>query len=187
MNFFKKTNTTDVTLKTQFVRTIISHIKISAFLLLLFGVCLINLWTLDIARNILCVIIPVIYAFHMADVGNKTGMHDHKSYSKTKPFAPKGFMLALPILVLNLIFWLIFKFSWSDNASLISVLAKLIFYAWTFPFTAFVYTDKASMHLLCHMLLYLLPILSLGIGYFTGYKKWEVYKLLDSITFEKKQ
>lgn len=187
MKLFKKVRETDVTLKTQIIRILISHIKISFFLLLMFGVFLINLWTLNIARKILCIIVPLIYALSIGAEANKSATHDYKSYSKTKPFALKGFLLPVPILVFSLVFWVIFKFSWIDTQNLISVLVKLIFYMWTFPFTSFAYLDKASMHIACHLLIYLLPFLASGIGYFTGYKKWDLYKLLNSITFEKKQ
>lgn len=187
MNIFRRTNELDVTLKTQFLRSIISHIKISFFMALFFGVCLVNLWTIDIIKKVLCVLIPIIYIFYMAGTGNSAGIHDQKDYSKTRPFVLKGFLLSLPVLALNLVFWLIFKLCWIDTLTILSVLGKLVFYAWTFPFVSFIYTDGAQMDLVSHLLLYILPFFSIGIGYFAGYKKWDIYKNLDAIAFEKKQ
>ncbi len=178
---------TEITLKKQFIQVTLSHLKISFALALLFGLMLLNLWSFSVGRKILCVLVPVIYFLAMAGTGHSVCERDLKSYSTTKPFISKGFLLALPILAVNLILWAVFKISWTDNSNLISVLVKLIFYAWTFPFTSCVYADGTKFNLVCYILMYTLPPLASGIGYFIGYKRWDIGKVFRSLAFEKKQ
>lgn len=179
----------EITSKSQFFNAFFSHLKTVLILFFIFYFALLSLWTVNILNKVLAVLVLVIYIFAMASCGNLTAEYDLKSYSKTTPFWYKGLLMGISIIVSNFIAFCTLKLVWAvaPQTNLATVIANILFCVWTIPYNSFLKLSGSDITVLGHVLMYTVPIISTGFGYFSGYKKWNILEKLNKLTFEKKQ
>lgn len=179
----------EITFKMQFLKIVLSHLKVLGIIFLVFYFMGIAFWAIhDVVTTIMEILILVVYVGFMASAANGCAAYDLKDYSKTKAFPLKGFLLSVPIVLLNLAMW--GALQWVHVTQLSDTVKNVIqtvFFVWTVPYNFFLKPDGASVRVIGQILMYAVPFVTIGVGYFAGYKRWDIYKRLDKIVFEQKK
>lgn len=179
----------ETTLAKQFLKIVLSHLKALGIIFLVFYFMGVAFWAIhDVVTMIMEILIFVVYIGIMASAGNACATYDLKQYSKTKPFAIKGILLAIPVVLLNLGMWGALQWVHGANMSVtIKNIMQTVFFVWTVPYNFFLKPDGPSVRLIGQIMMYAVPFITIGAGYFAGYKRWDVYAKLDKIVFEQKK
>lgn len=179
----------ETTLAKQFLKIVLSHLKALGIIFLVFYFMGVAFWAIhDIVTMIMEILIFVVYVGIMASAGNSCATYDLKQYSKTKAFAIKGILLAIPVVLLNFGMWGALQWVYGANMSdTVKNIMQTVFFVWTVPYNFFLKPNHASVQLIGQIMMYTVPFIVVGGGYLAGYKKWDVYSKLDKLVFEQKK
>lgn len=179
----------EMTFSKQFLKVLLSHMKALGIIFLVFYFMGIAFWAIhDIVTAIMEILILVVYVIFMASAGKTCAVNDMKKEAKTKAFAAKGVVLAIPVAVLNFAMWGALQLVHAGQLSEIAKnVMQTIFFVWTVPYNIFLKPNGAQVRIIGQLLMYIVPFLTVGIGYISGIKQWDVYEKLDKVVFEQKR
>lgn len=188
----KNKETPQKTFGMQFRGMLYTHIK-SVLLIFFVGFCLLSgLWMINILDTILGCLMLFIYGVTLFSEGYSCATYDLKSYTNTKAYPHKGIILSLLIPVSNFLIWILMKYMWSFNPSetinqIPTFIGNIIFVLWTFPYNSFMKLNASHISVIGHILLYIFPVITVGAGYFAGFKKWDIASKFSFLMYEKKK
>lgn len=173
-------NENDVTIWSQLAYVIRSHLYV-ALITTAFGFGAFW-WFLvqDTWKQLFSVICMIIYFCTLYTRGERCAKQDRRSVSKQKPYALKGVVLSLGISAVTLLLWALFRVTWSfmvidgSISGYSGVVYNFAFIIWTFCCNGFMSLYQGGMHWYMHIVIYALPALALGLGYFAGFKSFSV-------------
>lgn len=143
-------------------------------------------------KELFSVICTAIYFFVLFFKGQKIAAHDKKSYSDETPFAWKGLILALGPMIITFILWLLYRMTWvfmtidGSISGYSGIFYNIVFTIWTFPFNGIICLYEGGMFWYGHLILYLVPLISIAVGYYAGYKDINLYEKFLPMLYEKK-
>lgn len=182
--------TAEISLKRQIWDVFSMHLYIT-IMALIFGLGAFW-WFLaqSVWSRVYSVIFMIIYFCALYSRGHKTATHDLKGYAKTKKYPLKGFVLGSVIALSTFVFWLIFRLVWitAPNGSLTGVWRSLyngFFICYTFVYNGIMAPYKGGIFWYAHIVMYTLPIVSVGLGYLAGYNKINLYEKILPFIYEK--
>ena len=151
------------------------------------------MYDIKIVGKILGVIVLLSYGFLLYGNGKSIAEYDLKSYSTTKAYAYKGIYLSLSIPVMNFVVWLTMTILQSltpasaELPAIASIIGNAIFVIWTFAYNEILSIDVTNIKWYVHVVMYIFPVVFVSLGYFAGYKKWELAGKLNFLVYEKKK
>ncbi len=186
MAFGRKTDKTEISLKSQIGKVFLAHIIGIFIIFVVFFFFFFSFWTIKVIDKIMGVLMVVVYVLTLASSGNKCAIQDKRTYAKTKAYPLKGLLLAVSIVVSNIVFYGIWQYAWTFGSKGVNLAGQLAFVAWSLPYNSFLSLNGASISLFGKIMLFTVPFISVGAGYLAGYYNWDIYEKLDKIAFEKK-
>jgi len=139
--------------------------------------------------SLLCM---TIYAVALYMKAHAIATHDHKGYARTKMYPLKGVVLGFIIAASTFVLWCGYRVVWITNPgdSLVGIWRSAynaVFLFYTFIYNGIMVPYKGGMFWYAHIIIYVLPVLSAGLGYFAGYKKFSLYEKMMPYMYEKKK
>lgn len=119
--------------------------------------------------------------------------HDKKPYVEMTPYKAKGAVLSIGILLLNLILWIAYKFSWTfmtidgSLATYTGVFYNVAYIFNTFMYVGFINLSNGSMNWYGHIIIYAVPLAASTLGYIAGLKDFTLSDKLMPFIYEKKK
>lgn len=152
-------------------------------------------WIIDkpVLSKIFSVVCMLIYFSAVYSAAWNAADRDRKPYTTTEQYFFKGAVLSVGILAVNLILWLLCKFSWTyltiDGAlaSYTAILYNVLFVFDTFIYTGFIKLTNGSMVWYGHILIYLLPLAAAFCGYIAGMRDFTLSDKLMPFIYEKRK
>lgn len=144
-------------------------------------------------KEIFSIICTVIYIIVLFLKGQKIALHDKKSYSDETPFWFKGILLAIGPILITFIIWLLYRMTWVymaiDNniSGYTGIIYNISFILWTFPFNGLICPFQGGIFWYGHIIIYVVPLISLFFGYAAGYKGINIYEKILPLMYEKKK
>lgn len=174
----------------QILSVIRAHIEVS-LLFFVIWMLYISVTETRLGGLIYSFVTAVIYTLMMYSCGYNTAKNDKKSYANLTPVAYKGAVIALGLLVLNIVIILLYKLSWisgSDGETLSKLWAtggNVFSVFWFSPYLNFLGMDKGNIAPYGYAIITLLHTAACFIGYFAGYKDFDISKKLRLLVYEK--
>lgn len=116
---------------------------------------------------------------------------DKRTVSPLTPKALKGFFLPAFLIIANLIAILLYKLAWaygSDGESMTqawSLILNIISLLWVAPYQPFLGMAHGHIELHGYLIIFVLPIIASGLGYFAAFKGFDLSAKVHSIAYEK--
>lgn len=176
----------------QILSVITAHIE-AAFVLFLIWFFSISITGTRLGGLIYSAVSAVVYAAVMYLRGYTTAGNDKKSYTKLSPIAYKGAVISLGLLFLNILPIFIYNLSWaigSDGENLVNIWAiggNAFCIFWFSPYLNLLGMDKGSIAVYGYAVIALLHTIACFLGYFAGYKNFDISEKLRLLVYEKKQ
>ena len=148
--------------------------------------------TNDVGSVIYSAVAVIIYFFAVYNKAYDTAKRDMKSFTPEQPYPLKGLLLPVGIIVLSIIIYILYFVSWrfmSIDGTIVRVsgwINNFLFIIWSFPYTGFMELKNGYMSLSGHLLLYIVPIVASFLGYFAGYKNYDITVTFSKFVFVKK-
>ena len=119
----------------------------------------------------------------------RIGELNAKTVSKQKPYAAKGFLISVPLVVISVVLTLIWHFSWMnapDSKAVGTYIFRFIYMAWDFAFFGFAGMDRGYVSIIGYAVVLILPFISSGVGYLTGIHDFPIGIKLKQLMYKKK-
>ena len=180
------------TLPAQILRMVRKHAT-TALLFSLIWLTMISLWATTVGSYTFAAIGFIAYFLSIYNAGFETAIDDKKSYTPLTPKPYKGIYLPILLTVVNIIFIIIYKCSWgigqADGAitNAWGLAGNVISILWFSMYNALVGMDKGHFEFQGYLIIIFLPYLASLLGYFAGYKGYDIYGKLNSLAYEKRK
>lgn len=179
------------TLRGQIISVILEHMK-AVFILFAVWVLAINITATKIGGIVYSSVATLFYFTIIYSAGYQTERSDKKSYSPLTPKKYKGALLSLGIVAVNIAVVTAYLLVWrmaGDGESLTSlktVAVNVMCLLWFSPFISFLGGQKGTIAPFGYIIIFLLPAVSCFLGYFAGYKNFDISAKLRFLMYEKK-
>lgn len=142
-------------------------------------------------RTVLTWLNFIIYIAFIFSKASQYATFDHKPYHKTTPHPLKGFPLSIGMVVFPLICYALYTLAWrfiptTDLVySPLCTLATLLYIFASSPVFCYVnvYGNSSTFMPLVYMLI--ATVIACGTGYYAGYKKIDIVKIVNDFMIEK--
>lgn len=134
----------------------------------------------------------VFYTVMMYSLGYSTVRNDKKSHTKLTPISYKGAVIALGLVFLNVLVLLLYKLSWtlgSEGGELVKLWAvggNILGMFWFSPYINLLGISKGSIAFYGYAIIFFLHTIACFLGYFAGYKNFDISSKLKFLVYEKK-
>lgn len=134
----------------------------------------------------------VFYTVMMYSVGYSAVADDKKSHTKLTPIPYKGAVIALGLVLLNILVVLLYKLSWSlgseggELVKLWAVVGNILGLFWFSPCVNLLGISKGSIAVYGYAIIFFLHTIVCFLGYFAGYKNFDISAKLKFLVYEKK-
>lgn len=179
-------------IKGQIISVILEHLRAVCILFVLW-VLGIRITASEIGGMIYSAIAVFLYFAVMYSAGYQAEKNDKKSYSPLTPKKYKGALISLGVLVLSIVFVCAYLLVWqtaSDGNNLTSLWAvavNILYLFWFCPFVNFLSAQKGVIPPIWYFIIFILPTASCFLGYFAGYKNFNILEKLRTLMYEKKE
>ena len=177
----------------QSFRLISAH-ALACFVIFIFGILIFaGLITNNVGSIVFSTIATLIYFISIYNHSYKIAQKDKKSYTPEQPYMFKGLVLAVGIFAVSIILYALYFVAWkfmTINDALISVsgwINNFLFIIWTFPFTGFIKLSNGDMTWYGYIIVAAIPFIASFLGYFAGYKNFDLYSKFLSLVYENKE
>lgn len=182
-----------VTFKKQFFKLLRQNVLCTLAIGIIGLLIFFPLYGIKYADKVLGTFIFLLYALFLYQNARSIAEYDLKSYSTTKAYPYKGFLLSLAMPTLNLIVWLLMEFLQTltpvgaQIPSVATIAGNAVFLIWTFAYNELFSVNVTNVYWYVHIAMYLTPVFFTTLGYFAGYKKWDLSGRFDFLVYEKKK
>ena len=173
----------------QLIEIIKTHIFTVCPIFILGIIIFAGLITSAVGSVIFSIVATIIYFFAIYSKAFEVAKRDMKSYTREKPYAFKGLLLPTGYLILSIVIYLLYFVSWrfmSIDGVIVGLsgwINNFICIIWTFPYTGFMTLKDGYMSVSGHLLVYLLPFAASFLGYFAGYKNYDITVTLSKLVY----
>jgi len=179
-------------IKGQIISVILEHLR-AAIIFFMVWIFAIRITSSKTGGIIYSAITTFLYFVIMYSAGYQAEKNDKKSYSPLTPTPYKGAVLSLGVLAVNALIVLSYLLAWrisgdgENFTNLRAVAVNAIYLFWFSPFIGFLGTQKGAIAPFGYIIIFVLPILSCFLGYFAGYKNFDISAKLRFLVYEKKR
>lgn len=176
----------------QILSVIVTHIE-AAFLFFVVWMIAIGVTGTHMGGLIYSIISAIFYGIMMYSQGYAIEKNDKKNYSKLNPIWYKGAVVALGLVLLNGLVLLLYKFAWtagSDGEALVklwAVIGNVACLFWFSPYMNLLGLESGNMAFYGYAVIILFHTLMCFLGYFAGYKNFDISAKLKFLVYEKKK
>ncbi len=149
------------------------------------------IWTNDIGRYIYGTLGCVLYFLVIYNAGTQAASKDKKSFSECTPKPQKGIFLPILLTVVNILVIILYKYVWhffSDGMYLTdawAVAGNVVSILWFSAYKTFLGMERGHIELQGYIIIFVLPFIASAVGYYAGYKGFDLYGKLDGFMYEK--
>ena len=173
---------------------LISAHAVACFFIFIIGILIFaGLITNKVGNIVFSTIATLIYFMSIYNHSYEIAQKDKKSYTPENPYMLKGLVLAVGILAVSIILYALYFVAWNFmtiNEALISVsgwINNFLFIIWTFPFSGFIKLSDGVMTWYGYIIVATIPFIASSLGYFAGYKNFDLYSKFLSLVYENKE
>ncbi len=171
---------------------LVNHFCVSVVIVFFLAVVLGGTNSISALQTLASCIAVLVYALNIYSGAYSYAADDLKTYSPLKPYASKGFVLSLGIVIAIALSWIFYIVSWqiapiADKLIPSTVIANLIYIILTGPFMQFVNVQGGSANLWGQIAAIIIPVALSAKGYYDGYKKKDLFKFINKFVYEKKK
>lgn len=177
----------------QIMAMVKSHL-IVGFLSSMLGIfLLLSIVSNPAGNTVFTVIFTLIYFMSIYGTAANCATRDKKPYTEQQPYPWKGLILPAGILIATALLWGLYKVAWSfmtidgGLVTVTGVACSMMFTIWTFMFNAFMGLQNGGINGYVAIILVAVPIAASGIGYYAGYRGFDIYDKLMRLVYEKKK
>lgn len=176
----------------QLLHIIKTHLTTAAVAFLMGMFLFLRVVSSELGSVIYSLVFTAIYFMSMYSAAYDCCMRDKKSYTEEKPYAAKGLALPLGLTLLTAAIWVLYEITWhfitidGSLATVTAVINNVIFTMWTFMFSAFMDLNSGSISTAGYIITLLLPFAACGLGYYAGYKGFDLTGIAAKFIYEKK-
>ncbi len=173
----------------QMLKIVKTHLFTAAVIFLLGILIFASAVTSDIGSVLFSAIATIIYFFSIYSSAYDVAQRDKKSYTEEQPYRFKGLLLPIGLLIATVLLYALYLITWkfmTIDGSLYSVqgyINNILFYMWTFPFTAFINLEHGFMAWYGYVIVILLPFISSFLGYLAGYYNYDINGTLFKLIY----
>ena len=115
---------------------------------------------------------------------------DRKQYTEEVAYPWKGLILPVGIYVIWGFLYIMFYFSWKygivhpDFVS--GIINNILFVMWNYVYMGFMQIMEGKFAMWTLILVFLTPLVACGVGYFAGYKGFDVSEKVVKVVYDKK-
>lgn len=172
----------------QIGRTLCYHLLAIFVIFVIFYGFFISMHMIKILDIILGFLATIVYGLIIAATAKGIADRDLHQSDKKMVFPAKGLVLASAVVILNILIFLAVKLCWLLNApTTLKLTFQFLFFILTIPYNYFLNIAGASITGIGVILMVIIPLVSMGAGYYAGYIKWDIFEKLDKIVFENKK
>jgi len=148
--------------------------------------------TNSFGKIIFSVIATIVYILSIYNSAYEIYSRDNKSYTQESPFKLKGLLMGVPLLILTIIIYTLYFFSWrfmTIDGIIVGAsgwINNFLFLIWSFPFTGFINLANGTMNLYGYVIVALIPLISSFLGYFAGFYGFDLNAKINQLIYEKK-
>ncbi|MBR4720323.1 MAG: hypothetical protein IK057_01035 [Clostridia bacterium] len=175
----------------QILSLVIAHIE-AAFIFFFVWLIAISITGTGLGGLIYSSVSAVFYSIMMYSVGYSVAKNDKKSYAKLTPFAYKGALISLGLLILNILTAILYRMSWTFGSSggsltnLWAVIGNVFTLFWFSPYMNLLSLDNGNMSVCGYLIIVFLHTVMCFLGYLAGYKNFDISAKLKFLFYEKK-
>lgn len=164
----------------------------TAFIFMFIWLITAGLWE-GFAGKIFSCVGCVCYFVAIYNSGVTCAQNDKRSISPLKAYPAKGLTLPVILLFVNVVVILLYKYAWStggDGEFLRkgwAVLLNMLSVFWTAPYENILGMEKGTLEIQGYFILCILPFIATGIGYFAGYRDFDLLAKIGNLAYEKKE
>ena len=178
----------------QVLSIIVTHIE-AAFLFFFVWLLAISITSTKIGALIYCVISSIFYFMMMYSAGYTVVKNDKKSYTDLTPFPYKGALLSIGLLVLNILFLVIYRLSWSIGVdadghitNVWSLIGNILGMFWFAPYRELLGHMEIGYISPCgYAVILLFHVVACTLGYFAGYKDFDISAKMRFLVYDQKK
>lgn len=180
------------TLRGQIISVLLEHLKAS-FIFFTVWILAISVTSSKIGGAVYSAIATFFWFAIIYSAGYQAEKNDKKSYSPLTPTPYKGALLSFGVLAVNALIVLSYLLAWrisgdgENLTNLRAVAVNAIYLFWFSPFIGFLGTQKGAIAPFGYIIIFVLPTASCFLGYFAGYKNFDISEKLRRLVYEKKK
>lgn len=178
------------TIQAQLLRMLRKHAT-TALMFALIWLIMISLWATTVGSYIFAALGTLGYFFAIYNEGCDSAIDDKKPYSPLTPKPLKGLYLPVLLTVINILIIIIYKCSWhfgATDGSLTNawgLTGNVISILWFCMYKTLLGMDKGHFELQGYLIIVFLPYIASFLGYYAGYKGYDIYGKINSLAYEK--
>ena len=178
----------------QVLSIIVTHSE-AGFLFFFVWLLAISITSNKTGGMIYSVISSVFYFMMMYSAGYTIVKNDKKSYTKLTPVPYKGALLPLGLLILNILFLVIYKLSWSigvdsngNISNIWSLIGNIAGMVWFSPYRELLGNmESGYIAPYGYAIVLLFHTIACFLGYFAGYNDFDISKKLRFLVYDQKK
>jgi len=154
-----------------------------------FGIIL-PVFLINGVKEIASLIAMFIYVLVLYSTSLDIARQDSKQYTYEAAYPWKGLILPLGIYVVWGFLYILFHVSWKygivhpDFVS--GLINNILFVMWNYVYMGFMQIIEGKFAVWTLLLVFLVPLVSCGIGYFAGYKGFDISEKVVKIVYDEK-
>lgn len=170
-----------------------AHLVLSILSGLLGLMVLISIIANPVGNAIFTGIMMVIYFFSIYGAASNCALRDLKPYTEEEPYPWKGLLLPVGIILATLALWGLYQAAWhfmtidGNLATITGIACNVIFVVWTFMYNALMGLQNGGMNWYAYVVVLVVPVAASGLGYYAGYRGFDLYDKLMRFVYEKKK
>ena len=170
-----------------------THLLLSILSGLLGLMLLISIITNPVGNAIFTGIMMVIYFFSIYGAASNCAAQDLKPYTEEQAYPWKGLLLPVGIILVTAALWGLYQAAWQfmtidgNLATVTGIACNVIFIVWTFMFNALMGLQQGGMNWYAYVFVLIVPVIASGLGYYAGYRGFDLYDKMMRFVYEKKK
>ncbi|MDD6214133.1 MAG: hypothetical protein PUB42_02985 [Firmicutes bacterium] len=179
-------------LTAQMLKTLKTQL-FTALMFFLLWLITINLMVIDWVNMIFAIIATITCFFAIYGTSYDVVNSDKKSYTPQRPYIAKGLLLPLLIEAANVLMLILYKCSWYFGSNehglntVFGLIGNILFKMWTIMYDGYVSIGNGNISLFAYIMIFGMPVVASFVGYFAGYKNFDLASKINSIAYEKKK
>ena len=141
------------------------------------------------SKNIFSLIFILFYMVMMYNKSESIARRDRKRYTKETPYKWKGLLLPIGVYVIWGFFYVMYVVSWENQIITYTsgFINNLLYIMWNYCYYTFINIGSANVGALSVIMFFTVPLISCFMGYFAGYRNFDLSEKVAGMVYEKKE
>lgn len=140
------------------------------------------------SKNLFSLIFIFLYMVLIYNKSESIARRDRKTYTEEKPYKCKGLVLPLGIYLVWGFLYVMYYISWKYQiiSYTSGFINNLLYIMWNYCYYAFINVGNLNVGVLSIIMFFTVPLITCMLGYFAGYRNFDLSEKVAGIIYEKK-